>query len=105
MFQLTVDLDSQPARLHMTGALTIYEVRDAHAALLAVLLQQPPRDWQLDLAGLEEVDSAGVQLLIAVQRHQQRANVGLSLCDPAESVLELFQLLRLQSLYPAAVAS
>lgn len=104
MFQLTQDLDSQPASLRLAGSLTIYEVREAHAALLEVLLQQP-RDWQLDLAELEEIDSAGAQLLLAVQRHQRRAQLGLSVGEASESVIELFQLLRLQSLYPAAVAS
>jgi anti-sigma B factor antagonist len=103
MFQLTQDLDSQPACLRLAGSLTIYEVREAHAALLDVL--QPPRDWQLDLAELEEIDSAGAQLLLAVQRHQRRAQLGLSVSEASESVIELFQLLRLQSLYPAAVAS
>ncbi|WP_313514175.1 STAS domain-containing protein [Pseudomonas sp.] len=103
MFQLTQDLDSQPACLRLAGSLTIYEVREAHAALLDVL--QQPRDWQLDLAELDEIDSAGAQLLLAVQRHQRRAQLGLSVGEASESVIELFQLLRLQSLYPAAVAS
>lgn len=101
MFQLSHDLDCEPALLRLDGSLTIYQVAEAHGALLQLLAAAPERTWQLDLAGLDELDSAGAQLLLALQR--QLVQTGFEVTRAADQVLELLELLRLQALYPTVL--
>ena len=93
---------NQPAvgRLSLGGSLTIYEVREARDGLLAVLAGAPGSHWTLDLSAMQEIDSAGAQLLLAAQRHVHEAGGGLQLHVPTEAVQELLALLRLQALLP-----
>ena len=90
----------EPARLSMRGDLTIYEVRAAREQLLALLPAQPV-PWQLDLGGLDELDSAGVQLLLSLHKtlcaNGHDAEV-IALPGNARALLEL---LRLPALCPA----
>ncbi|MDR0277541.1 MAG: STAS domain-containing protein [Paucimonas sp.] len=88
--------DSQPARLDVRGDLTIYEASDTRQALLA-LLAQDPGPWALDLAGLDELDSAGVQVLLSLQKTLAQ---GAHVTDLSEQARALVELLRLESLYP-----
>ncbi|MES2818491.1 MAG: STAS domain-containing protein [Pseudomonadota bacterium] len=100
MFALDHDDRCEPARLCPQGNLTIYEVKEAHGLLLALLEAQPPRHWQLDMSAVDEVDSAGAQLLLALHRHLSDLGGHLTLSRPNAAQLELFELLRLQALYP-----
>lgn len=99
MLELRHDTRQDPALLALTGSLTIYEVRQAHDELRAALAGGQ-RQWRIDLAELEELDSAGAQLLLALQRHLLSLDGGLDVSNPTADVLELLELLHLQSLYP-----
>lgn len=55
----------EAARLCLEGDLTIFEAGATHAALLA-LVADAPGPWTLDLSAVGEIDSAGLQLLIAL---------------------------------------
>ncbi|TIH08629.1 STAS domain-containing protein [Pseudomonas leptonychotis] len=103
MFQLSHDPSCQPAQMRLGGSLTIYEVAAAHAELLQLLGEHPDHSWQLDLAELEELDTAGAQLLLAVLHHLEQAAATLQVCNASGAVLELLELLRLQALYPAVM--
>ncbi|MHA6493925.1 STAS domain-containing protein [Pseudomonas borbori] len=99
MYQLnTRDTDNRS----LSGSLTIYEARDAHQALLAASCDAEPGPWTLDVQGLDELDSAGVQLLLALDRHLRQRGAELQLLQPADAVRDLLDLLRLQALYPSA---
>ena len=89
--------DLEPARLSVRGDLTIYEASDTQQSLLA-LLAQDPGPWALDLGGLEEIDSAGLQVLLSLQKTLAQGAHVIELAEPARA---LVQLLRLESLYPA----
>lgn len=103
MFQLGHDQSMQPAHLSLSGSLTIYEVREAHAALLQVLGEANQPAWLMDLGELDELDSAGAQLLLAVQRHLTQSGASLEVCNAGGQVLELLEMLRLQALYPSVL--
>ena len=90
--------DREPARLSVLGDLTLYEAADTRQALLA-LLAQDPGPWALDLGNLEELDSAGLQVLLSLQKTLAQGAQVIDLSAPA---CALVQLLRLESLYPAA---
>ncbi|MCU1731119.1 MULTISPECIES: STAS domain-containing protein [unclassified Pseudomonas] len=90
--------DREPARLSMQGDLTIYEASETQQALLA-LLPDDPGPWTLDLSGLDDLDSAGVQVLLALQK---TLTEGAQVTALSERALALVQLLRLEALYPAS---
>lgn len=99
MFTLTPSAFDGPARLQVTGDLTIYQVAEARAELLQWLPFDAPA-WQLDLSAVEEFDSAGAQLLLALQRALGQGGSPVRVVACAANVAELIELLRLESLYP-----
>lgn len=99
MFELIHDPQQQPERLTLLGNLTIYEVRQAHQALLAALGDcAEGSSWQLELGELQELDSAGAQLLLALQRHLAQRQAHLQVSGATQAPLELLDTLRLRSL-------
>ncbi|MFV3404238.1 MULTISPECIES: STAS domain-containing protein [Pseudomonas] len=82
-----------PARLCLEGDLTIFEARDTHAALLALLAEQQG-PWSLDLSALGEVDSAGLQLLLALAKSLGGESQPLPVVALTPEVGALLELLR-----------
>jgi len=85
--------DNRPACLALAGDLTIFEARDTHTTLLA-LLAEHPGPWSLDLGALGELDSAGLQLLLALARQfggEARALQVVALSEQAAAVIDLLR--------------
>ena len=75
------------AAWRLEGALTIYAATEAHAALRDCLAASPAGEpLVLDAGGLDEVDSAGVQLLLAAARSLRERGTPLHLQDPAPAL-------------------
>jgi anti-anti-sigma factor len=87
--------DGQPA-LRLEEELTIYAVTEARDQLIAALHGQPL--LQLDLSGLAELDTAGVQLLVWLKQEARRRGKGLQLFAHSRAVLEVFDLLQVAAL-------
>lgn len=101
---LTVHVKA-PGHLELEGSLTIYEVADAHAELTARLAEQAAdQPWRLDLHALGDLDSAGLQLLLALRRQVLGNGAMLVMEGIQGGPLELITLLRLEHLLPAAAA-
>lgn len=96
---MTIDIQSKGkrARVTLTGDLTIYTVAEIKAGLAEAMSRAT--DIEVDLSGVTEVDSAGVQLMLiakgnagtkvsftkhtkSVLRLVDLANVGVALGDP-----------------------
>jgi len=58
---------SEPTAQRLEGGLSVVEAAQQREHLLA-LLESQPGDLDLDLGQIEEVDTAGVQLLLATAR-------------------------------------
>lgn len=102
MFQLT---HPAPGQLAIAGSLTIYEVSQAHTEMAAVLNSDTQvAAWRLDLSEVEELDTAGVQLLLALHKSLLQLGIVLETCNPAAAVSELLELLRLNHLLPLPAA-
>jgi anti-sigma B factor antagonist len=94
---------SPAGTLDIDGELTIYraaELRETLQATLAALA--PGADLTLGLAGVTEMDSAGVQLLIAARKSAAAAGRALRLRDPSPAVTDVFATLRLAPLFADA---
>lgn len=79
--------------IKIEGELTIYRASELCVALQAALLQ--PGDLEIDLAEVSEMDSAGVQLLMAAKRSAQASQRQLRLTAHSPAVLEVFETLDL----------
>jgi anti-anti-sigma factor len=79
------------------GELTIYRAAELRATLQAALeaARTAESDLALDLAGVTEMDSAGVQLLLAAQKSLQARSHDLHLVAPSEAVVEVLDFLNL----------
>jgi anti-anti-sigma factor len=84
------------ASLALDGELTIYraaELRDTLISALAAL--NDGAALELNLAEVSELDSAGVQLLMAAKKSAQAAQRDLRLVGHSPAVLEVFETLDL----------
>ena len=76
------------AAFRLPRELTIYTVGETHHAMTTWIAALGPRAavWLLDAAGVEEADSAGVQLLLAMSRSASIAGARLHLAAPSEAL-------------------
>lgn len=81
------------AIVSVDGALTIYVAADAKAQMQAVLAEA--RSLELDLGNLEEIDTAGVQLLLMFKREALRANKPIVFRNHSPAVRAALDLLNL----------
>jgi anti-sigma B factor antagonist len=84
--------------LALDGELTIYHAAELRQTLLAALADAP-EGLAIDLAGVTEIDSAGVQLLMASKRAANASGRPLTLADHSAPVLEVFELLDLAAFF------
>ena len=90
--ELHIDTAADGAlRLH--GELTIYSAAAAREALLAHM--NDSEALELDLAGITEIDTAGLQVLMAAKLHARAHGGELRLAAHAAGVLDLIELLDL----------
>lgn len=84
---------AQPATLRLDGELTIYRAAELKPALLAPL--DPGRTLEVDLAGVTELDTAGLQLLMLAKKTAQAQGGALKLTGHSAAVVDVFELLGL----------
>jgi len=81
--------------LQAVGEMTIYSAAELKPALLEVLGRSD--EIEIDLSGVSELDTSGVQLLILMKREAAAAGKALTLSRHSPAVLEVFELLGLGS--------
>ncbi len=101
MFTLTPSAFGGPTRIRIDGDLSIYQASDARDAFVA-LLPLHADAWQLDLGCIGDFDSAGLQLLLVIQRTLAQGGSPVTVVDATPAVRESIALLRLESLFPNA---
>lgn len=74
----------------LTGELTIYQVAELKPQLEKWLQQADPR-LEIDLAGIEQIDSAGLQLLALLKRESLAQGKELCLRNHSPAVQSLFE--------------
>jgi anti-anti-sigma factor len=89
--------ESKPCNFVLAGELTIYTAQELKAPLLAPLDQCS--ELEIDLAGVSEIDSAGLQLLILLKQESQTRGKTLRLVGHSPPVLEILDLCKLESFF------
>ncbi|WP_343583792.1 STAS domain-containing protein [Herbaspirillum sp.] len=89
--------------LAFNGGLTIFQAAERKPELLHIL-SQASRALSLDLSGVDEIDTAGIQLLLLLKREAERSGLQLEVAACSPAVLAAFDLLQLHSMFHAASA-
>jgi anti-anti-sigma factor len=92
LLRIVPSTHEEEAAWSLEGEFTIYEVVEAKVQLCSAL-DQTSR-LQLNLAGLEELDTAGVQLLVWLKQEAHRKGKKLSLFAHSPAVVGVFDLLQ-----------
>lgn len=77
--------------------MTIYAAQEIKAELLAALTAQ--QELTLDLSGVEEIDLAGLQLLILLKREAGRCAKTLRLVNHSPAVVQVIDFCNLAGLF------
>ena len=72
--------------MQLSGSLTIYQARDLRTALLDAFRQGTA--IAADLADVQEIDAAGLQLLVALARSCSGVGLALQFTHPSPAVTE-----------------
>lgn len=83
--------------LKISGEMTIYRAEELKQTLLGAL--QHPGKLDIDLSGVSELDTVGVQLLMLTKKTAQASQSELSLIHHSPAVLDIFELLNLVSYF------
>ncbi|MEH6629120.1 MAG: STAS domain-containing protein [Motiliproteus sp.] len=91
--------------LQISGELTVYATATLKDALLGYL--DDSQHMEVNLADVEEMDTAGFQLLYLLKREAQLADKTLSLVAHSAATLEVFELLNMEVYFgdPLVLAS
>lgn len=82
--------------LALDGELTIYRAAELRATLLGALAAGDG-DLHIDIGGVTEVDSAGVQLLLAAQKSARARQRTLRLAGHSDALADVLRLLDLDA--------
>jgi anti-sigma B factor antagonist len=94
--------EATPAVLRIEGELTIFRATEMKELLLA-----SPLPTEIDLSGVTEFDSAGLQLLMLAKKAAQAQARELHLVGHSDAVTEVFELLNVAAFFgdPLVVAA
>ena len=87
---------STAAVLMLVGEVTIFQAAELKSQLL-----DDPRPQVIDLSGVTEIDSAGIQLLLQARKMAQASQTDFQLLALSAEVTAVFDLLRLHALFAA----
>ena len=88
---------NEPCHFTIEGEMTIYNVLELKDQLLAPLDQCA--DMEIDLAGVSEIDSAGLQLLVMVKNEARARGKTLSISRHSPAVLEVLDICNLEGFF------
>jgi len=83
--------------LKLGGELTIYAASEARRELTSILAKHS--NLELDLSGITEIDTAGIQLLFWLKQELRRTGHDLPLIHHSAGVVEVLDLLNLTAAF------
>lgn len=91
------DSPASHSALRIEGEMTIYRAEELKLALIGPLLNA--EQLEVDLSGVTEVDSVGLQLLLLAKRTARSLQGEFRLVGHSPAVLEVFDLLKLAAYF------
>ena len=83
-----------PVCYDMPTSLTIYDVTEIYRELIPLL--SPDMGCRIRLAAITDIDTAGLQLLLALHRWSSVLGGGVVMCEPSEPVLSIAALFNVE---------
>jgi anti-sigma B factor antagonist len=96
----TTHIQGEYARVTVSGPMTIYEAIENKRELLEALAAG--NGLEIDLSDVDEVDTAGLQLLLLAHREGSKAGKPVRLAAPGAALLEVLERYGLQSYFSDA---
>jgi anti-anti-sigma regulatory factor len=95
--------EAKPGQLALTGELTIYDAAELRTLLLERL--HANRELSVDLSGVTELDTAGVQLMLMLQHESEAVGKTVQWTRHSPAASQVLALLNLGSTFgvPASV--
>lgn len=100
MCTIDIDATSTPCTVRLSGDLNIYHAVAARDALLPLVAQH--RSLVVDLAGVGEFDTAGVQVLLAGRRDAAAGGGEIRLAGRSKSVVQVLDAMNLSGMFDDA---
>jgi anti-sigma B factor antagonist len=88
---------TDPCHFTIEGEMTIYNALELKDKLLALLDQCA--HMEIDLAGVIEIDSAGLQLLVMAKNEARARGKTLHICRHSPAVLEVLDICNLEGFF------
>jgi anti-sigma B factor antagonist len=92
---VNIERDDHVCRFRIDGEMTIYTAAEHKSQLLDHL--DDCEELELDLSGVGEMDSAGLQILLVLKREMEKAGHSLRLTNHSQAVFEVLELLKMQA--------
>lgn len=86
------------ATIALDGDITIYRAVELHRRL-QLALSQPGTRLDMDLSAVTDLDSAGVQLLMAAKRAAEATGGSLVLSGHSPAVVDVFEMMNLAGFF------
>ena len=80
-------------RITLSGEMTIYTAAEQKEKICEVL--DDPRDLEINLSGVNEIDSAGIQILMLAKKSRARKQHKQTLVEHSQDVLDALETLGL----------
>jgi anti-anti-sigma factor len=102
---ITAETSGDHCRLKLEGELCIYGAAELKDQLLGHL--ERCRQLEINLSEIEEIDSAGLQLLVLLKREANSSGKTLTLVSHSAATLEVLALVRMEAYFgdPLLLAS
>ncbi|MGE6134207.1 STAS domain-containing protein [Aeromonas salmonicida] len=94
---LNIETGEHKTLVKVSGEMTIYTAAELKQALTPLLYRQ--QTLELDLSGVSEMDSAGLQLLLAAKKTMQQGGYPLHLVMHSHAVLDALELCQLAAFF------
>ena len=94
---LHIETGEHKTLVKVSGEMTIYTAAELKQALTPLLYRQ--QTLELDLSGVSEMDSAGLQLLLAAKKTMQQGDSPLHLVMHSHAVLDALELCQLAAFF------
>ncbi len=91
------DLSTTTTRLRLHGACTVYEVAAMQTDLLAAV--QDFQRVEMDLSQVDDLDTAGLQLLMVCKQESRRLGHEMSIVAHSNAVVGVFEFLNLAAFF------
>ena len=90
MPEMRIEQNETLCTVHMPNEMTIYNAEALRNNVLSAL--ENPQDLHIDLNEVNEIDSAGVQLLIAMAKQCKTQNKTLTLINSSDATSDILKL-------------